>query len=205
MSKRPPSNLNPDAEPWGRWVSKEIESNEGRINALRNDADNSERINNSTLDSLASQIREVDARPSNLWTWPDLNSPSFNGSSGPVIMTLPTTIVPPPPDGIERWGWINFNAYLTQSVSAQTDAQVSISINGAQVVGTVMQVPPSPSWPVGLGDSISASFISAFRATSSSPAQIGISIRLDAYDPVNRVVAISRTATVQYAQPYLPS
>lgn len=202
MSKRPPSNLNPDAEPWGRWVSAEVEETREDLESVRSDIANGERINNSTLDSLATQIREVDSRPSNRYSWANVNSASFGNTS--LSVTIPPSVIPPP-DDVARWGWINFNVYLTQNVSADTQVDVSMSMAGETLAATSTIVPPGSSWPTVFGNWIVVNALAAFNASPTAPAQIDTQIFLRGISGPSRIVTVSRIATVQYAQPYLPA
>lgn len=202
LSTPPSSDLPPQSQPWGRWAEAGVEEAQSGLQSVRNDIANMDRINNSTLDNLASQVREVGSRTTNRWSWASQATPMLSNTS--YVMTIPDSIIPPPGD-IARWGWINFNVYLTQSASAFTNAVVGVRVDNNLLAMDAVPVPPQPGWPVSLGDFVSVSVMSAFHAAPDAPSKVQVTVNLDISGTTSRFITVNLAGTVQYAQPYLPS
>ena len=103
---RPPlSNLGPMSEPWGRFITEQTLTNAEGIERLGGDATNDGRINNSTLDLMASQINELYQRQSAIVTSPDLQTPPFD-NTGVTFSASVNIQLPRPTDAARAWGCI---------------------------------------------------------------------------------------------------
>lgn len=194
---RPPSNLNPDAEPWGRYVSDEIENSAIQLRDASSDVENSARINNSALDSLASQIREIEARVVLNLDYPSVTTPSF--TTGTFLTPLASVIIPAPTDA-PRMGWLRFRTNVTQSVSTGTGVFISTFRGTSSLQSSFLFVLPSPSMP-GFGNESGVDAFLSFVGIPGQPITLDFTARIEAQTPgVARTVTFTRSATVQYAQ-----
>lgn len=147
MAERPPlSNLGPMSEPWGRYITDQTIANANAIERLGGDASNDGRINNSSMDTMTSQINELYQRQSGLVTSPDVSTPSFSSGTRTVNVTLQL----PRPTDAARIGWLSAQATAVNSNSNASQAAASFSIDGVLFHRDSRIVPSSqfdpPSW-----------------------------------------------------------
>lgn len=201
MNRPPLSNLGPMAEPWARWITDQTQTNATAIEQLGGDASNDGRINNSSMDLMASQINELYQRQSAIVTSPDLYTPAFNNTG--VTFSASVNIQLPRPTDAARSGWLALNCNPTVAPALFTAVFVTFSIDGRMFYRSSMGLPPSDSAPVGWNNA-SFSGATGFDASPSSGGVLGI--LLEAYgspfgDPGLRTASLQNiSATVAYGQ-----
>lgn len=199
---RPPlSNLGPMSEPWARWQTDQTIANAEAIERLGGDASNDGRINNSTLDTLASQITELYNRQASNLLLSTLTTPSFN-ESGATVSASRTVQLPAPTDGL-RTGWLAFNASPTLSPVRTSSVFITLSIDSRVFYRSSLFLPVADSTPTGWNN------VTFFGSTgfSASPTSGGsLTILLEAYglvggDVGSRTASLTNmSATVAYGQ-----
>ena len=91
MKKPPKSNLSPLSEPWGRYVENSISAINTLLERMTGGFSADASFQNSTLDNLASQIRELEQRALQAVSAPDMLSAIYDAGNATVstTMTLP--------------------------------------------------------------------------------------------------------------------
>lgn len=127
LTTPPPSNLGPQAEPWGRWILDQVQQNARQIEILGGDSTNDGIQNNSTLTQIASQINELQARQSGLVLQEDvfLTVPGNGGTASTTVQ-----IQVPRPTDISRIGWLSVQFTAEARSSDSTEIFGSFSIDG---------------------------------------------------------------------------
>lgn len=121
----PPSNLGPLSEPWGRDITQQVLANRTAIERLGGDFSNDGSLNNSTLDKIAYQIREIQQRQSGVLFSPDFSTAPF--STGSVTNTI-TIQLPRPSEN--RYGTVSLQFTATNSNANQTEVYATMEIDG---------------------------------------------------------------------------
>lgn len=197
----PPSNLGPMSQPWAGWITDQTVTNRDAIESLGGDASNDGRINNSALDTLAGNIKELYERQSQNLILPNVTTPSFNNSGATVTATLSHQL--PRPTDSSRIGWMALNASPSVSPAVTSTVFVTYSMDGAIFYRSSIFLPVADSTPSGWNN------MTFFAATGfvGSPTSGGLlEITLQAYGLVtgaatSRTASLSNiTATLAYGQ-----
>lgn len=145
MNKPPRSNLPPDAEPWGRFITDGVQKNASTIEMLQNDSKNVARINSSTLDNLANQMEDIRNRQTGIVTYPTFSLPAF--STGTQATTISIQI---PRPAVAKAGWCSVQFTAVNSNSLQTEVYASMFMDDVAFHRDSRSVPTSnfepPSW-----------------------------------------------------------
>lgn len=201
MSKLPPSNLGPQSEPWARAIEDQTLQNATGIERIGGDASNDGRINNSTLDLMAGQIKEINARQAATVFASTITTPTYD-ETGNTVTASATLQLPRPADG-QRSGWVTVSG--TPGVSPALDSAVFITfmIDDRVFYRSSVGLPILDSTPVGW-TAVSFTGATGFTATPGSGGTIGITLQAfgQAFGSVgNRQATFSGiSATVSYGQ-----
>lgn len=197
--KTPPrSNLGPMSEPWARDITDQVQQNAIAIERMGGDATNDGRINNSTMDTLASQITELQQRQSGIVQAANVSTPSF--STG--IQTINVNIQLPRPTDAPRVGWVSVQFTATNSNANQSEVYGSISIDGAVFHRDSRSVPSTNFEPASWGGQKAITGYTGFVASPNSGGLITLVLQAEvAFSTGARVVNFQNIqATYQYGQ-----
>lgn len=194
----PPSYLGPQSEPWGRYITEQVRQNAEAIERLGGDASNDGRINNSTLDLLGSQIKELSQRQAGVVTAPDVFTPEF--SSG--TQTLTVNIQIPRPKDAARVGWVSVQFTATNSNANQTEVFGSMSIDGTVFHRDSRAVPTGNLEPASWNGDKAITGYTGFTASPDTGGSIDLVLQAQvAFSSGSRSVRFhSIRATYQYGQ-----
>lgn len=126
MNTPPRSNLGPQSEPWARFQTDQTIQNAEAIEAMGGDASNDGRINNSAMDNMANQIKELQARQSGILSVADVDMPSFSTGSRSVTISLQL-----PRPTVARMGWVSLQFTARNNTSLQTEVYASFDVDGS--------------------------------------------------------------------------
>ena len=198
---RPPlSNLGPMSEPWGRFITEQTVTNAEAIERLGGDARNDGRINNSAIDNLASQIKELSARQATISTGANLTTPTFN-QTGTTVSATRTIQLPRPSDGA-RMGWLAVSGDPSLSASLDSTVFVTFSIDGREFYRSSIGLPAASALPSGW-DNFTFQGATGFQASPSSGGTLTILLQARglSFATGNRTASLTGiTATAAYAQ-----
>lgn len=190
MTLRPPlSNLGPMSEPWARWQTDQTVTNALAIERLGGDASNDGRINNSTMDTMASQINEIYQRQSAYTTASPMTTASFNGTGTNAPMIAREIQLARPSDS-SRTGWLAVSFDVSQSNSDFSVAFLTLYIDGRAFHKNSVGFPTSLVTPPAWGTN---SNISGFTGFTASPNAGGL-VRIE-LTPSSTSGAALRTIT----------
>lgn len=117
------------SEPWGRWIEGEVQNIQRQADRLGLDSSNDGRINNSSMDQMALQINELQARSANGVAAPPMTISVPTGDTwyyGTTTIALPAPAEP-------RWGLFSISA-TTQSTAEPYSLYLRAEINGNLLV-----------------------------------------------------------------------
>lgn len=114
--KPPPPNLGPMSQDWGRYMTEQVQQNAVAIERLGGDASNDGRVNNSTLDTMTSQLEEIGQRQSGYVTAAPITTAAFNGTGTSAPMVAREIQLPQPSD-FPRAGWLAITFDVAQSTT----------------------------------------------------------------------------------------
>jgi hypothetical protein len=193
----PPSNLGPQAEPWGREIAKLTVNNSEAIDRLGGDTSNDGRINNSTMDVMASQINELQQRQSGLVRVNSVQTPTF--SSGTQTLTVNIQI---PRPSVNRSGWVAVQFTAVNSNANQTEVYGSMSIDGNTFHRDSRAVPSENTEPASWGGEKAITGYSGFVAGPDFGGTITLVLEAEvAFSSGDRFVVFQNIqASYQYGQ-----
>lgn len=126
MNNPPRSNLGPQSEPWARYQTDQTLQNARAIESMGGDASNDGRINNSAMDNMANQIKELQARQSGVTSVQDVDIPTFSTGSRSVTVTVQ---IPRPT--VARAGWVSLQFTARNNTALQTEVYASFDVDGS--------------------------------------------------------------------------
>lgn len=175
MTTPPPSNLGPLSEPWGREITKQVQENRIAIQRLGGDFSNDGSLNNSTLDNIAYQIKELRERQAGIVTAADFSSATF--SSGTVTNVI--TLQIPRPDR-PRVGTVSLQFTATNSNANQTEVYASMEIDGTVFHRDSRSVPTQNIEPASWGGQKALTGFTGFTATPTSGGTLRLTLQAEA-------------------------
>lgn len=195
--KPPKRNLGPMAEPWGDWSEAQTLQNAQAIENLGGDSTNDGRINNSTMDLMASQITELYARSSAFVTAADLTTPSFTDA----IVSASRTIQLPRPSR-KRMAWISVTGYPTQASAVDTAFFVTMSLDGVPFYRTSTALPAGMVTPAGWLNASMTGY-TAFVASPASGGSVEILLQARGYfgGAAHTTTLAGIQASINFGQP----
>ena len=198
MNVLPPSNLGPLSQPWGDEITRQTLANERAIQRLGGDFSVDGSLNNSTLDSITNQIRELQQRQFGIVTAPDFTTASF---TNPNSVTNSVTLQIPRPD-VPRIGWVSVRFTATNSNALQTEVYGSFSIDGTVFHRDSRTVPSEALEPASWQGQKALTGYTGFTATPSSGGTITLTLQAEAaLSSGARIVTYSGIqASYQYGQ-----
>lgn len=197
----PPSNLGPMSEPWARAITEQTLQNATEVDRLGGDSTNDGRINNSTMDQMALQIKELNQRQAQIISEAPMVTATFNESS--PTQTVTRTIQLPRPDDARRHAWISVSSTPGVTPALDVATFVTYIIDGRIFYRASAGLPQGIGTPAGWeGATFSGS--TGFTADPGSGGELTIIFQAIAESfgsPGNRVCRLSAIeATIQYAQ-----
>ena len=203
MTKPPPSNLGPMAEPWARWQTDQTVTNAEAIERLGGDASNDGRINNSTLDVMAEQINEIYQRQSAYTDAPSITTAPFNGTDTSAP-TVAREIQLPRPTDAARSGWLAVSFDLTQSTADFSVAFFTLYVDGQIFHKNSVSFPTNPVTPAEWAASSNIVGFSGFTASPNSGGLVRIEMTPSANfasgSGLRTITATNFKVTHQYSQ-----
>lgn len=193
----PKSNLGPLSEPWARWATEQVQQHERAIERMGGDASNDGRINNSTMDNLASQVRELQQRQSGIVLADEVNTGSFSSGTRTINVSLQL----PRPDA-KRVGWVSVQFTASNSNSLQTEVFGTMAMDGTVFHRDSRAVPSENTEPASwMGDKALTGY-TGFIADPNSGGTIDLTLQAQiAFSTGARSVRFhSIRATYQYGQ-----
>ncbi|AXC36164.1 hypothetical protein SEA_MUSETTA_60 [Microbacterium phage Musetta] len=170
----PPSNLGPQSEPWGRYITDQVRQNATAIERLGGDTTNDGIQNNSSLDGLASQINELYQRQSGLIFNPDVVSGSIPGNGGTSTSTI--NIQVPRPTDKERIGWLSVQFTARANSADSTEIFGSFSLDGLVFHRDSRYVPTENLEPASWNGDKALTGYTGFRASPSSGGLLSLNL-----------------------------
>jgi len=114
------------SEPWARFQTDQTIRHAEVIESMGGDASNDGRINNSVMDSMASQIEDLSARQSGIVQTGDIYTAPFTTGSQFAVATLQ---IPRPTDSA-RAGWVAAQFTARNNTSRQTEVYATFLMDG---------------------------------------------------------------------------
>lgn len=198
LTTPPRSNLGPMAEPWARWATEQAQQNAQAIERMGGDASNDGRLNNSTMDTMASQIKELQARQSGLV----LASPVSTSSFSAGIQTITVEIQVPRPTDFARIGWLSVQFTAVNSNANQSEVYGSFALDGSVFHRDSRSVPTTNFEPSSWNGQKAITGYTGFTATPSSGGVVTLTLQAEAaFSSGARVVTFQDIQlTYQYGQ-----
>lgn len=193
----PPSNLGPLAEPWARWIQGQVEQNARQVDILGGDSTNDGIQNNSTLDQIASQIRELQARQSGL-ILADPVTINVPGNGGTASTTI--SIQVPRPSDVSRIGWLSAQFTAEARSSDSTEIFGSFSLDGQIFHRDSRYVPTENLEPASWNGNKALTGYTGFVASPSGGGSL--SMRLEAISSTGTATREVRFANIRVTYQY---
>lgn len=188
------------SEPWGRWSEDIALSNARDIERLGGGVDSDGRVQNSSMDNMASQIVELYARQVQPRSASDITTPVFSGSNAESIST--TITLPPPIDG-DRVAQISASCSPLALTSVGSNVFITMRINGVDFYRDSLPLPPGAgTFPPGWNSSTAEGYVSLNVPQGSSlVVQFHLMAMGYALEPGNKQIRLSSiSASVTYGQ-----
>ena len=194
---RPPNrNLSPAAEPWGRYIENEVIALGSALNGMSSGVDSEGRVQNSSMDSLAMQINELNQRQTQTVAAPPINV-AVTGTSW-VSTSQDISL---PASDFTRMAQVSFSGIIDISApTLPTTTFLSITVDGAPLFRQSFQVPASASSPPGwVGGGIGA--FGGIRVPAGTSPTMTLSLSSMGFTAGARNVYIdSGSASITYGQ-----
>ena len=198
MKKPPKSNLSPLAEPWGRYVENSISAINTLLERMTGGFSADASFQNSTLDNLASQIRELEQRALQAVSAPDMLSAIYDAGNA----TVSTTMTLPAPNE-SRMAVISASCAPSATTPRNSVIFIRMTVDGKDFHRSSFAVPlitssTPPGWSSFTAEGYIAIPVQAGVSPQVTVEAIGIG---NTYDPgAKQMLITSIGASVTYAQ-----
>ena len=197
--RAPMRNLSPMAEPWGRYVDEKIVDLRRVADSVSLDIRNDGSVQNSAMDNMAIQIRELAERQTRALVIPNMRTAPFNETSISPIVSAAYYI--PRPSDYRRIGILSIQGIMDVSAPLISAGYVQFMVDG-RIIGTEgVGLPYSSSAPPGWEKELSVAYASVLIGPSDPGVlQINLAGR-GLFETGTRHVTFSDIrATIQYGQ-----
>lgn len=175
MTTPPPSNLGPLSEPWAHAITQQVVGNRTALERLGGDFSNDGSLNNSSLETIAYQIRELQQRQSGIVRAMDFSSAVFASGSVTNVVTLQI----PRPD-VTRVGTVSLQFTATNSNALQSEVYASMEADGVIFHRDSRSVPTQNLEPASWGGQKALTGFTGFTAGPGFGGELRLTLQAEA-------------------------